>query len=133
MFLPQLYAIVIAVALAWWNRIPCEKMINFGASIREEKEFHGLGAVIKFSFAGLVVINTNSGVIDALLLLFILLTEIWVVFDCVLGKLLHDKWFYIGTTSVIDKKLNKVFEEDAGLMKCVICCIVIIILNLYVN
>lgn len=131
MILLELYTIVFAAALAWLNKIPCQKMIDFGASIREEKEFHKVNAIVKVLFAAGLVFYHFPDVTKMILLFFLLLIISWVVFDCVLGKLLHNEWFYIGDTAKTDKLLNEVFGEQAGLMKFSLCWVIILFINFY--
>lgn len=134
MILLQLYTVIFAAALAWLNKIPCRKMADFGASIREEKEFHRANAVVKILFGGFVTIQHSKGVVDALLLLFVLLLIMWVVFDAVLGYLLHGKWYYIGNTAKTDKLLIKwLGKKNAGKMKALIVCCIILALNIYLS
>lgn len=135
MILIQIYTAIFAAVLAWLNRIPCIKMINFGASIREEKEWHRINAIIKILWAFIwpliLFIDGYSFLFCATLMLLLLLIQ-WVVFDVVLSKLIHNEWFYIGLTSKIDKRFRVIFGEKEGLWKFLICCIVILIINFYV-
>lgn len=133
MLLLQIYTALFAAVLAWLNRIPCNKMINFGASIREEKEFHRVNALIKILFVIIIVFisKLDGGIISMIIAAFLLLTIMWTVFDVVLSKLLHNDWFYIGLTSKIDKRFRTIFGEKEGLCKFLICCIVILTINFF--
>lgn len=131
MLLLQCYTILFAAALAWLNKIPCRKMIDFGASIREEKEFHKANAVVKVLFVAGMLLDHFVDITNMIVLAVLLLLEMWVVFDCVLGKLLHNDWFYIGQTAKIDKWLNKHLGEYAGIVKPVVVGVVVLIVNFY--
>lgn len=159
MLLLQLYTIVIAAALAWINRIPCVKMNNYGASRKEEKEWHLVNPIIKGIIAAALCIRFdafwNVYLIDKWYIVFFLLILImWVVFDIVLAVLLHgrDGWYYLGDTAKIDKllrdgirikkaiyRMGVLYQHEkrilgmgnyAGIVKFIVTVIVIVIINL---
>lgn len=139
MLLLQLYSAIGAIILAWLNRIPCIKMRNFGASIREEKEWHRINAAIKIFIAyweaSFIKYRwpSNLSIDWHLFFVFLLILLImWTIFDVVLSKLIHDGWFYIGTTSKLDKSFRKIFGVREGLWKFVICLFLIGVFN-YIN
>jgi hypothetical protein len=131
MILLQIYTIVIAAALAWFNRIPCKKMIDYGASIRDEKEWHRVNAVIKVLLAAGFTFYHTTDLFRMVLTFFLLLIIMWAVFDVVLSKMLHGRFFYLGKTSAIDKRFRTVFGVQEGFWKFLICVVIIAAINFF--
>ena len=130
----QAYTIVFAAALAWLNKIPCQKMMNYGASIKEEKEWHKVNAVVKLLWAFIwpVIMFCGSFTLFECVVCFFLLIMIeWGVFDIVLSKLLHKSFWYLGKTSAMDRRFRTFFGVQEGLWKFLICCIIIAAINLF--
>lgn len=122
----QIFTILFSIALAWVNKIPCRKMIDFGASLSEEREFHRANAVIKIVFAAIV----SKGVV--LPFIAIMLIQ-WIVFDVALNVFLKkDNILYVGETAKTDKLLRKYLGGDvAGLWKVIIVTSLILIVNFF--
>lgn len=131
MILLQLYAAILAVALARLNKIPCQKMMNFGASIREEKQWHRDNAIMKLLITFLLVVQIKGSIICMIVAALLFLIIQWAIFDIVLSKLLHGSFWYLGKTSAIDRRFRVIFGVHEGLVKFLICCIVILIINFY--
>lgn len=129
----QVYTIIFAAALAWLNRIPCLKMINYGASIKEEKEWHKVNAIVKILFTLILIFthDLHGGIISMILAAFLLLLIQSAIFDIVLSKLLHGSFWYLGKTSAMDRRFRTFFGVQEGLWKFLICCIVIAAINLF--
>lgn len=131
MILLQAYTILLAIALAWLNKIPVLKMINFGASIREEKEFHRANAVVKIFYVFFIVIN-NGGLLHTITAAILLLLWMWLVFDIALNLFLGHKWYYNGSTAWIDKRLIGLLgKKYAGRLKAYAVGSVILVINFY--
>jgi hypothetical protein len=134
MILLQIYTALFAIALAYLNRVPCKKMMNYGASIREEKEWHRANAIIKLLWVliwPLILLITGNGLVQCSLVFLSLHLVLWLVFDCALGWLLLDDPFYVGNTAKTDRLLRKVFKEEAGLWKLLIVSSVILVINFF--
>jgi hypothetical protein len=127
MLLIQLFTVVVAIALAWANKIPCRKMIDYGASLNEEKEFHRANAVVKILFAAVCAYSVHS-----LLMFLLLLLILWLIFDIALNLFLKKDWHYTGDTAKSDKLLRRAFgEETAGLWKMLFVSSAILIINFF--
>jgi hypothetical protein len=130
----QIATALFAFACAWLNKVPVEKMINHGASIHEEREFHSANAVIKMMFGVLAVaaLRADSIVHVAVALVLFGLIQ-WLVFDIALNGFVKGwgHWDYIGTTAKIDRALHKLFPHgDAGEVKAIACVLLIITINI---
>lgn len=126
MMLLQLYTVFFATAVAWLNAIPVDKMINYGASIREEKEFHSANAVVKILYIAIMVMVSKNFIAAPLLWLVY-----WVVFDVAIGILVFRNPFYIGQTAWTDRWLRRLLGNYAGLVKVLVCCSLILVINFF--
>jgi hypothetical protein len=132
MLLLQFYTIIFAAVIAWLNRLPCKKMMDFGASIKEEKEWHKVNAVVKIVFVSILITQDKFGsIISMIVAAFLLLLIQSAIFDIVLSKLLHGSFWYLGKTSAMDRRFRAFFGVQEGLWKFLICCIVIVLINLF--
>ena len=130
----QAYTIVFAAALAWLNKIPCQKMMNYGASIKEEKEWHKVNAVVKLVWTlswTLILVICKEPILYSLRCFVLLSLVQWTIFDIVLSKLLHRSFWYLGKTSAMDRRFRTFFGVQEGLWKFLICCIIIAAINLF--
>lgn len=141
MILLQIFTVIFSIALAGANKVPCQKMIGFGASLKEGKEFHRANAVVKIIWALINVVDAHTWIMFPLSLLIQ-----WTVFDIALNAFLKkDNWLYVGETSTIDKALRlgitihiwkwKILipglGEEAGLWKLLIVSTVILVINFF--
>lgn len=122
----QVASAFFAVACAWLNRVPLRKMIDFGASLSEEKEFHRANAIVKIVFSVTVAACTSKFISFFLTVSLIQ----WLVFDIALNLFTAKKWNYIGETSSIDKALSKVGGKQSEAIKSVLVVFVIIGINI---
>lgn len=130
----QLYTVFVAAALAYLNRVPCKKMMNYGASLNEEKEFHRANAILKLLLIlvwPVIMLLVGRDVIECLLVFLVLHLEMWIVFDCVLGQLLLKDPFYIGNTAKTDKLLRQWFKDYAGLVKILVVSSAVLVINFF--
>jgi hypothetical protein len=134
LFLIEITTALFAFSCAWLNAVPVRKMIDYGASRMEEKQFHMANTVVKIFFVAAVLLRSHThaeGLIASIVLAVILFSIQWFVFDCCLGMMIHRDWFYIGTTAKIDKWLSKLFPHgDGGEVKAIACAVIIIALNI---
>jgi hypothetical protein len=148
LLLIQIFTVLVAIALAWANKRPVLKMIDFGASLNEEKEFHAANAAVKILFA--ISLTFNSGlscVLSCVFFLNLLLIQ-WLVFDIALNAFLKkDNWLYIGETATIDKalrfgitihlKTKKIlipgFGDLAGLIKLLVVSSILLVINFFLK
>lgn len=102
-------------------------MIDFGASIKEEKEFHKANAVVKILFCAICAI-----IVQRFIALPILLLIQWIVFDIALNIFLKkDNFLYVGETAKTDKLLRKYLGDYAGLIKTLVVASVILVINFF--
>jgi hypothetical protein len=126
----QILSALFAFLLAFLNEVPVRKMVDFGASRKEEKRFHRANFLVKLAFAAIVSYLWGGFDYTAIIALFTFGIIQWMVFDCALGHFIHQDWFYIGSTAWIDKKLNGMFMHgEAGEVKAGLCFVAIVIIN----
>jgi hypothetical protein len=130
MYLLQLFTLLFAVCFAWYSKIPILKMIDYGASLSQEKEFHAASASVRILFVVAVSASVSASFFTFLFNIALLGLVQWTVFDPALNIALGKKWYYIGTTSKIDRLLREVYDEDAGKWKAAICGGGIIVFNI---
>lgn len=109
-------------------------MMNYGASIKEEKEWHKVNAIVKMLWAfiwPLILLVENHSIIFCGVVFVLLLLIEWAFFDIVLSKMLHGSYWYLGKTSAIDKRFRTFFGVHEGLIKFLICSIVILLINFF--
>jgi hypothetical protein len=125
----QLMTALFAITLAWLQKVPVRKMIDHGASIQEENQFHKASGYIKvlwaFTFAFMYAYSTLIG---GFLLFIGLGLIIWMVFDPALNLFTGEKAFYVGNTAKTDKQLRKL-GKYAGQIKAGVCLLCVITLN----
>jgi hypothetical protein len=133
MYLLQLFTLLFAVTFAWYSKIPVTKMINNGASLSEEKEFHNASAACRVLFV-VTVSAVTAGTFWAFLFYLCLLGLVqWFAFDIALNIALNlpgKPWHYIGTTARLDRLLREVYDEDAGKWKAAIVGAVLLFINI---
>jgi hypothetical protein len=123
--LPQLLAVVFGMLLAYLNSVPVNAMIRNGAKLWESREFHNANYAIK-TLIGIVVSFYADGIsFMALIDLVLMGAWLWVSFDIVLNLFIHHEWDYIGTTSKVDYWLTDKFRKKAGVIKTIICLVII--------
>lgn len=128
----QIATILFSIACAWLNKIPVRKMIDYGASLSEERQFHRANAAIKVLFSAICCYHFVD--VTNMVLCFLTVSLIqWAVFDPALNLFVGKKWHYIGTTASIDKRLNRLFPHDAGEAKAFICLGLILLLNIVIH
>ena len=93
------YWLIYWIISAWYN---CRFI--------EQKDFHLAGSFVAALTVLGVVLSSKFGVMlyswqDSCYLSFIALTLRWVFFDLALNIMRNQKWYYIGSTSWIDKNL----------------------------
>lgn len=113
-------------------------MIDFGASRKEEKEFHKASAVVKIVWAVswsvyLFPLNESYGSFhNSNVALVLLLLIQWTVFDIALNVFLKkENILYVGETAKTDKLLRKYLGEYAGLVKLLVVSSVILVINFF--
>jgi hypothetical protein len=129
----ELFTAVFAVCFAWYSKIPVLKMINNGASLAEEKEFHTASAACRVIFICAISAATAATWFTLIYNIVLLGLVQWLLFDIALNIALNDpakKWHYIGNTARLDRLLREVYDEDAGKWKAALVLAVIIMLNL---
>lgn len=145
MILLQIFTVVFAIALAWSNKIAVLKMIDYGASIKEEKEFHRANAVVKILWALAWSLGHGISVQVGVYVLLLLLIQ-WTIFDVALNVFLKkDNILYVGETATIDKALRfgitvhiwgkkiliKGLGDYAGLVKLLVVSTAILVINFF--
>lgn len=130
-YILQATTILFAIAAAYLNQIPVEKMIYAGASINEGKKFHAANSMVKIIYSASVCLSFYPPGYRFGFFFVILSLIQWFVFDIALNVFLSKRWDYIGRTAWIDKVLNAVFGSVAGKVKAIICIAAIITLNIF--
>jgi hypothetical protein len=128
MYLLQLFTLLFTIAFAWYSKIPILKMINHGASLNEEREFHRFSAWVRLLFLMGASFHLTGwefllGFAAACLLQ-------WVAFDIAINIAIGRKWYSLGNTAWIDRTLKEAYGEDAGKWKAALCVAVVVLLNL---
>jgi hypothetical protein len=122
--LVQLYSILFAVALAYSNKVPCEKFRWTGTSIKEDKIFHRANLIVKVLFALII----SNGIVLPFILCGLWL---WLVFDIALNVFIGNTWFYTGDTAKSDRLLKRYLGEYAGLVKMLVVSSAILTINFF--
>jgi hypothetical protein len=126
----QLMTFLFAVCLAWFQKFSVNKMIDHGASIKEEKQFHFASGLIKFIWIFRYAFIAGTSFWLSGLLVFVLLgANLWLVFDIALNKFTGKVTFYVGNTAKLDKWQRKHLGRYAGQIKAGVCLAVIVLLN----
>lgn len=132
LFVFQIMMICYAATAAWMQYTILKTFIDYvPIGAKSEKYFHTAGAIMTVIVA-VIISFAAKGLVASMLMLSVCLLWYWFVFDCVLGKLLHKDWFFIGSTAIMDKILRKLFDEMAGEIKACIALVAILILNFYI-
>jgi hypothetical protein len=112
-----LYFLVLWLVFAWYNYLFISK-----------KNFHTVGAIVAIYIVLGIILSKSFGlktytVYDVLGLSYVALSLRWIFFDIFLNLMLGQKWYYIGTTSWMDRT----FQHWQFLLKAIFLFFTIII------
>lgn len=84
--------------------------------------WHWTGLIIRALLVNLILLQVGAG--EALLTLFFA----WAIYNIIIAKMLHQKWYYLGKTSFIDKVIPN-WVTYVGYCVILILSIILIIWN----
>lgn len=104
----------------------------YGSTPKEQRKFHGANWKLKLCFALMCALVAYPNRWDMVIFFLLSGLEIWIVFDPVVARFRRTKQnpFYLSTGNQVDRILLRVFGENAGVWKFLICVTSVIVLNI---
>jgi hypothetical protein len=131
----QIIAILIAIRLGVHDAVAVNGFERCGSDEKEQSQFHNSNWQLKALIClGLSVLGYANWLRMAIYF-FTTGLEVWILFDPVVALFRKNKqaWYYLSKGNRVDRILMKIFGRSAGVFKCLICLVIVILLNIFYN